>query len=424
MTDERVAQAKSSFGSDSGVLDHLRATQVGQIEREVECRVAQDLRDGYGRTRKVVFGAEVHGRSLVWRASLRHRPSFGGVSVGRVTAPVVVLDPCFPAGDAAALVDLCERFGRYRMYAELEPLDTEIGRGLAPRHDALMNFLGAGGLARTDEAPMTLAARTSYFREEYAYGRTERVSGIGTFLYHEPFLEAARSIHGRDVVEPAIAYANLMVPGQELAVHTDVPEYRGANRKVVPQWLLVVMHHSGLFDEYRMPIATAIAWFHDCDGGELAYWPDGVTGDVRRHRVRYDTALVLDTDSVFHGVDRIADVAATDMPRLRPGTTLEAIGDHTWSVRAANGEESARYRWDELRFSVSWKAYCFRDAHERDTWREHRDDLTLDAILDRLVDDLRARGRVADTVKRDRALGEVLIDEYVAFPVSTRSSTG
>jgi hypothetical protein len=345
------------------------------------------------------------------------------VSVRGVIAPVVVLDPCFDAPDAAALVDLCERFGGYRMYAELEPLDTEIGQGLAPRHDALMNFLRSGGLGRTHEPPAALGVRTSYFREEYAYGRDERIDGIGRFLYHEPFVEAARSIHGRAVIEPAIAYANLMVPGQELAVHTDVPEYRGANRKVVPQWLLVVMHHSGLFDEYRMPIATAIAWFHDCDGGELAYWPDGAAGGVRRHRVSYNTALVLDTDTVFHGVDRTADVAAADLPRLRPGTTLEYSKDRTWTLRAADEAEIAHYRWDELRFSVSWKAYCFRDARERDTWREHRDDLTLDAILDRLIGDLRSRDRVSGDVARDGVLGQLLIDEYVKFPISTASST-
>jgi hypothetical protein len=343
-------------------------------------------------------------------------------SVLGVTAPVVVLDPCFEAPQAAALVELCERFGRYRMYAELELLDTEIGHGLAPRHDALMHFLRTGGLARTREPAGALAVRTSYFREEYAYGRDERIEGIAPFLYHEEFLEAARSIHGRPVVEPAIAYANLMVPGQELAVHTDVPEYRGANRKVVPQWLLVVMHHSGLFDEYRMPIATAVAWFHDCDGGELAYWPDGATAEPLQHAVRYNTALVLDTDSVFHGVDRIADVAADDLPRIRPGTTLDYADDGSWTLRGADGTEIARYRWDELRFSVSWKAYCFRDAHERDTWREHRDDLTLDAILDRLVDDLAARGRVARDIERDGALGQLLIDEYVVFPMSTTST--
>ena len=106
-----------------------------------------------------------------------------------------------------------------------------------------------------------LAVRTSYFREEYAYGNEVRIAGIEPFLHHEAFIEAARAIHGRPVIEPAIAYANLMVPGQELAVHTDVPEFRGANRKLVPQWLLVVMLHSGCFDDYRMPIATAIVWF-------------------------------------------------------------------------------------------------------------------------------------------------------------------
>ncbi len=142
--------------------------------------------------------------------------------------------------------------------------------------------------------------------------------------------------------------------------------------------------------------------------------------------MNYNTALVLDTDSVFHGVDRIADVVATELPRLRLGTTLDApdsaIGP--WTLRAG-ADDIATYGWDELRFSVSWKAYCFRDAHERDTWREHRDDLTLDAILDRLVDDLVARDRVSVDVARDGALGELLIDEYIAFPISSTSlSTG
>ena len=334
-------------------------------------------------------------------------------------ARVSVVDPCFDEANAAAMVDLCERFGRYRMYAEHEQHETDIGRGLAQRQDALANFLRTGGLPGIPEPMEALAVRTSYFREEYAYGRDERISGIGTFLYHEPFVEAARRIHGRRVIEPAIAYANLMVPGQELAVHTDVPEFRGANRKVVPQWLLVVMHHSGLFEDHRMPIATAIAWFHDCDGGELAYWPDGANGTVRRHRVRYNTAMVLDTDSVFHGVDRIADVVPDDLPRIRPGTTLDFKGDKRWVLHSADGEEIAQYDWEQLRFSVSWKAYCFADEHERDTWRDHRDDLTVDVILDRLVDDLRTRGRVVGDVTRDASLGQLLIDEYIRFPATT-----
>jgi hypothetical protein len=336
----------------------------------------------------------------------------------------VTIDPLFsdPAG-ATAMVELCERFGRYRMYLEHEQIASDIGHGLAQRQDALSNFLATNGLAGVPEPMSALAVRTSYFREEYAYGNEPRIGGIEPFLHHPAFVDAARAIHGRPVIEPAIAYANLMVPGQELAVHTDVPEFRGANRKSIPQWLLVVMLHSGCFAEYRMPIATGIAWFHDCDGGALAYWPEGPTAPARSHRVRFNTAMVLDTDTVFHGVERIADVAVPDLPPLRPGMTLDHAGEHTWIVHDPSGTEIARYDWAELRFSVSWKAYCFADEHERDTWREHSDDLTLDLIIDTLVDDLRARGRVSGDVARDSELGRLFIDEYIHFPRASRSST-
>jgi hypothetical protein len=331
---------------------------------------------------------------------------------------VVLFDGLFDDAGAAAMVDLCERFGRYRMYIDNEQLDTDIGRGLSQRHDAVMNFLRTGGLSAAEESGYTLAARTSYFREEYAYGQEARIDGIQPFLHHEGFVRAAQQVHGRPVIEPAIAYANLMVPGQELAVHTDVPEFRGCNRKVMPQWLLVVMHHSRLFEEWRLPIATGIAWFHDARGGELVYWPDGPNGARKAHDVRYNTAMVLDTDSVFHGVDRIANVDENAMPRLRPGMTLDYVGGRKWTVHAADGTDVVTYPWDELRFSVSWKAYCFRDERERDAWRDHGDDLTLDAVLDRLVDDLVARDRVrAANVARDSELGLVLIDEYVKFPL-------
>ncbi|MFM8236811.1 MAG: hypothetical protein ACKOBG_03505 [Actinomycetota bacterium] len=317
-------------------------------------------------------------------------------------APVVTLDPCLGTVEARAMVELCHRTAPYRMYGDREQIDHPIARGLSQRQDALQQFVRSG-----DEHPAALATRTSYFREEFAYGTRELAPGVAPFLHHEGFIEAARAIHGRPVIEPAIVYGNLMVPGQEHATHTDVPEFRGANRKVVPQWLLVVMHHSGLFADHRMPIATGIAWFHDCDGGELSYWPDGPDGPRREHRVRYDTALVLDTDTVFHGVERIGVVEAASLPRIRPGTTLTVDGDR-WVLVNGAGEELGRYDWSELRCSVSWKAYCFADERERDTWRDGSDDLTIDVILDRLVADLVDRGRVASDPERDHELGLVL----------------
>ncbi|MGZ4794819.1 MAG: hypothetical protein ACXV8T_02920 [Acidimicrobiia bacterium] len=333
-------------------------------------------------------------------------------------SPVIAsIAPVLDADDAAAVVELCTRFGRYRTYGELEPIEIPEGPGLAPRHDSVQNFLRSGGLEAAAERVGTLAARTSYFREEYAYGGELFMPAIAPFLYSERLADAARAVHGRSVIEPQIAYANLMVPGQELAVHTDVPEFRGVSRKTVPQWLLVVMHHSGLFDDWRLHIATGVAWFSDLEGGALAYWPDGATGPMVLHPIRSNTALVLDTDSVFHGVARVAPVAESAMPSIRPGCGLAAEGDR-WVLRDADDEVLAEYEWSQLRLSVSWKAYCFADEAARDAWRAHADDLTLDTILDTLCVDVSRRRGVE--VPRDAHLGLTLIDEYVRFPAVVR----
>ena len=328
-----------------------------------------------------------------------------------MTATYRVFDPLLPRAKDERMLRLCERFGAYGMYSQ-EASEAEIGLGLFQRHDAVMNFLATGGRLGRRDTRESLGVRTNYFRESYAYGDRTFVDGIEPFLRHDGFVEAARAIHGRPVVEPAIVYANLLVAGQELAVHTDVPEFRGANRKLYPQWLMVVMHHSGLFEEHRMPIATAVGWFNDCRGGEFAFYPDGPTGACRTLPARANTGIILDTDTVFHGVDPV--VGDVPLPRLHPGMRL--AWDGTAWVLGDGDAAVARYHWDELRFSVSWKAYCFADEAERRAWREHTDDLALDGILDRLVDDLRARGRLDGPRPEPTALAHLLIETYVRFP--------
>jgi hypothetical protein len=329
-------------------------------------------------------------------------------------AAVVVIDPLFDDAGAGAMVELCSRFGRYRLYAEHEQHEHDLGRGLVPRHDSVRNFLRTKRAAGADTNDVV--ARTSYFREEYAYTGEPLIDGIEPFLHHPALFAAGRAIHGLPVIEPAIAYANLYLPGQELAVHTDVPEFRGANRKGLPQWLLVVMHHSGLFDAWRLPIVTAIAYFHDAEGGALVYWPDGADAPPRHQEPRANSAIVLDTDSVFHGVEPVGSSDAP-VPALAPGSELVADDDRAgWAVHDAVGRVLARYRAADLRFSVSWKAYAFADYAEMRMWRDHTDDLTEEAIVDRLVADLRRRGRVDGDVVPDGELGLTMIDEYVHFP--------
>ena len=328
-----------------------------------------------------------------------------------MTAAVQHFDPLLGDEGAAAMLRLAEDFGTYRTYSE-ERTEQNYG-DLPQRIDAAANYVRTGGrFGRRDEPVAALADRTNYFRETYAYGEDVRAPGIEPFLHHEGFLEAARALHGRDVVVPAIVYANLLLPGQELAVHTDVPEFRGANRLRLPQWLMVVMHHSGRFADWRMPIATGVAYFGEAVEGAFAYYPDGVDGPAVALPVHHDTAVLLDTDTVFHGVDRVGTNAA--VPPLGPNPELTFVGDGTWSLRGA--DDPIRFRWDDLRFSVSWKGYCFADEAERTRWAEHADDLTLDVILDRLEDDLRQRSVLDGERPPPREFATLLIRTHVRFP--------
>ncbi len=324
-----------------------------------------------------------------------------------------LFDPLLSASDANAMRQLCERFGTYGMYSQ-EAAEAEIGQGLAQRHDAVLNFIRTGGRFGSKEPLTALAARTNYFREEYAYGDQVKIAGIEPFLHYEGFIESARAVHGRPVIQPAIVYANILVAGQELAVHTDVPEFRGANRKKYPQWLMVVMHHSGLFDDWRMPIVTGVSWFNQCRGGAFAFYPEGAAGPAVALSAKPNTAILLDTDTVFHGVDRVGDPDEPLAP-LRQGMKLIYDGGGRWSLR--DGDVAvASYGWNDIRFSISWKAYCFRDEAERRAWREHSDDLVLDDILDRLVVDLRRRGRLTGERPPTTDLALMMIDEYIRFP--------
>ena len=333
-----------------------------------------------------------------------------------MTAIYREFDPLLSSEDAEDMVRLCERFGSYGLYSE-EGLNEGIGEGLPQRFDAAFNFLKTGGrFGRKAESIEELIARTNYFRETYAYGNEVEAPGVEPFLHYQGFVDAAREIFDRPIVEPAIVFANLLLPGQELAIHTDVPEFRGISRKHQPQWLCVVMHHSGLFDRWRMPIATAVSWYQDARDGAFAFYPDGAAGEPVALPVRYNTAVILDTDSVFHGVDRVHS-AADAAPPFKPGMRVHSLGGGSgrWQVR--DGEKKiGEYDWDEVRFSISWKAYCFADEAERDAWRTGTDDLALSSVLDTLEKDLRARGRIQAERPAKREFAELLVDEYVTFP--------
>jgi len=82
-----------------------------------------------------------------------------------------------------------------------------------------------------------------------------------------------------------------------------------------------------------------------------------------------------------------------------------------------NGEEVAQYTWADLRYSISWKAYCFRDEVEQEKWATKSDDLTLEQILQTLESELIDRGVLSGARPEPTAFAQLLVDTFIRFPM-------
>ncbi len=170
-----------------------------------------------------------------------------------------ILDPFVSPEVAQRVRELGQAFGPYEVYVT-EPVNKGFGAGLVRRHDAAWNYLKTGGRFGSGDSPEDLLARVNLFRGVYALPDEIRVPEIESIFHHEEFIAGCRELTGMPIVRPSMLYANILVPGQELPLHTDTPEYRGLDKWTVPEWFMVVMQHSGLFERWRKNICAGVAF--------------------------------------------------------------------------------------------------------------------------------------------------------------------
>ncbi|MCA9538621.1 MAG: hypothetical protein KC620_07015 [Myxococcales bacterium] len=323
-----------------------------------------------------------------------------------------LLDPFLGRATMAALRKRVDGFGPYSTYVAA-PATEGLGRGLVRRHDAAMHHMRSRMAAGRLEPLDVFAARTNLFRGVFLEGETVGLEGLDALVRHPGLLAAARAVTDRAVAEPSMVYANLLVPGQELPLHTDTPAYRGLDQTNTPEWLLVVMLHAGLFEEYRVPMAGAVIFLGACQGGELVIFDAGPEAPSTRLPVVVDQAVVFDSERLFHGVARVG-AAGGPAPTVAPGARIAWQGG-AWHV-SDRGREVTTWRFDEVRVTIQWKAKCYADAADRARSAEGEDDLTREEAIEMLVADLRYRGRMPAERPDDTALALLMIDEYLRFP--------
>jgi len=287
---------------------------------------------------------------------------------------------------------------------------TRAGHGAPSSPVATKSLYGGGRKGR----PMFIAP---WFRGDWAY-EEPLVAGAEVFLDHEGFRRSALEMFGAAVVVPQIVYVNLNPPiAQVDPGHVDIPAFRGIDRTRYPVWLLATMLKSGLFDDWYVRSATAVAWYYEGEGGGFSYWPDGPDQSPVSRPCISNSAVIGDNDYMFHRVEAVGP----DERTLPKGLTLESqlgwSGD-AWEV-VEQGEVRARYEFEDVRVSVSWKAQVFADAEQQALYHDHSEDLTLDQVVETLLKDLEAKGtsveRPADPL-HDRKFIETLNAAYRRAP--------
>ena len=187
-------------------------------------------------------------------------------------------------------------------YAE-EATSDGLGESLPQRFDVGLNYVAHGldGGGNHDD-PEKAQSRTNYFRETYAYGNEKRVDGVEPFLAHPKMQRAAAR--------------NLCLrrgcSGDCLCQSTDT----GAG----------ACDSHGTFLSFAEPIVRVHlngCWFVCCiqvcliagasgyspvyhglvppRGGAFTFYPSGSNGSRESIAAQNNSAILIDTDKVFHG---------------------------------------------------------------------------------------------------------------------------
>ena len=115
---------------------------------------------------------------------------------------------------------------------------------------------------------------------------------------------------------------------------------------------------------------------------------------------------------MFHGIDRVhetkPDIPVSINPRV---CALWATTNGSCAMSDILGD----YDWSELRYSISWKGYCFKDEAEEALWRSGSDDLSISFILN-LEEDLRAKSALTGDRPDPTAFATMMVGHYIRFP--------
>ncbi len=255
-----------------------------------------------------------------------------------------------------------------------------------------------------------------WFRNFWALGGKVLFDGAEEVFYNPLFIEAAKESFQAEIIKPLTMMTNLNVPAPASPPHLDLPFFRGAHQREVPSWMLAPMGYSGLFQEWAIPVASAISWFYEGSGGDFEYWPNGFNSPSVSVKSPYsNTSVLADNEYMFHRVGQMG----TSQDYLANGISSEALLHREaqgWNIKH-NGESIRYYANDQIRVSILWKAFCFKDQYAADLFSDPQHNLEPWQVVDIFCEDLEKKRidfSAPSDLELDRDWMKIVVDTYSA----------
>lgn len=260
----------------------------------------------------------------------------------------------------------------------------------------------------------------------------------------------------------------LMLPGQELPMHLNVPYFWGADRNNFPHWLLVVMKNSKLFEDRFIPQVQGISWLNtenldtlsnedanlkkefvrwDGEGGDFYFYPylnneektskkeakeniDEMKKESDKNdnkfvilKREYNSAIILDGAQVIHGVDRYRP---NDLPPLFASNHHYSIRfdqyRKLWYLHDFQNNFLRSYYKDDVKLKIVWNMHCFANQSQQEYFHSNKvKPLTLQEIMNTFKKDLKAKKKLPSDSIEPIDLWTITLKEYLNYPVNRQN---
>eukprot|EP01104_Vermistella_antarctica_P017475 TRINITY_DN6190_c0_g1_i1.p1 TRINITY_DN6190_c0_g1~~TRINITY_DN6190_c0_g1_i1.p1 ORF type:complete len:430 (-),score=101.56 TRINITY_DN6190_c0_g1_i1:45-1334(-) len=321
-------------------------------------------------------------------------------------------------GEATPLVnDACE-------HPFMAPNRNRTACVMPGRVDVGRHYAMFGGVIGLKNGYNTLISRVQSFGR-YMFDLSKYPVAESLFA-SDKFIQAAKDVcpEGKQFLDPFQFNFIIQVPGQTVALHLDAPVMWGATRFQFPQWLLVSMVFSNLFQERFVNQVQVVAYVHkwndtkDERSGKFVYW--------NKDDLTHQTVSPLPLAGSAVDGSKTVHAATTYFPDVSPpyidrskDNVLSYLGEDKWHL-TSNGEVIQKYDDDDLRKTVVYRARCFKDEEEMERFKNQKeeDNMKLEDILETFRKDLVARGKLSEgEVISPIDFNILILNTYIKYPL-------